>query len=119
MTGPVDARGVPIVEGSWVVFTTNARESGLQFGHVHKIKDYDRTESFFNLGTNAWDRRPVTNYKIQFLKTDAFGAPQFETEYDSTVPNPYRPGQMGAHVDTDKQKKSGYVELDRVKFLVL
>ena len=121
MSGPVDTRGNYLAVGTWVVYSTNNRDSGLQFGHVHKIKSSQGTQSVYNKNTGQWERVAVTNYKIQLLRTDAHGAPIFEQEYDEYAPNPNRSDgkQFGAFVTTDKQSKSGFVEVYSGKFLAL
>ena len=108
MSGPVDTKGNPLTEGTLLVYTTNERNSGLQFGTVHKIKAVDG---------KRWDYSgdepvsvPVTTYKVQFLRTDVYGKPKFETEW---IPEEKK------HRVTDIQQNSRFVEIYAGKVLAL
>lgn len=108
VTGPVDIKGVPLAEGTFVVYTTNERHSGLQFGHVHRIRANQTTRWDYSDGERK--QVPFTEYKIQFLRTDVHGNPKMETEW---LPEEKR------HRETDIQQKSGFVEIYAGKVLAL
>lgn len=101
-------------------YCTKDRDSGLQFGTVHKIKVVDTTESYVD-ENKRWQQRPAVSYKIQFLRTDPHGVPKYERVFDPEAPNPsaYDGSGKGMFVVSDKQEKSGYVEIYGQKFLVL
>lgn len=101
MTGPVDARGVPIVEGTLVVYAVNSRHSGLNFGRVHKIK-----HSTFK----GYDGTIHDDYGLTMEVTDSHGNPKYRTVWDEIERK---------HVPTDQILKSGHVGWSSGKFLVL
>ena len=101
MSGPVDARGIPIVEGSFVVYAVNSRDSGLNFGKVHKIR---------HSTYKTYDGRIRDDFGLTMEITDSHGNPKYRTVWDEAERK---------HVPTDKTLKSGNVGWYQSKFLVL
>jgi len=103
MTAPVDARGNQIRVGDLVVYATNARESGLNFGTVRQIVQKKDTISY----NGDFIRH---NFIITVDKTDAEGNPEMVRNYDY---------ERHEYVDTHVQAKSGQVQYAKYKFLIL
>lgn len=97
---PKDARGDTMYEGDWIVYTTNAEGSSLQFGNIHKISE--------KVWTNPRTGDLRTSHKIVVAKTDSNGNKKYRQEYDYT---------KREYVDTPQQQKSGSIDYRASKFL--
>lgn len=120
---PVDVRGIPLTEGQLVCYTTNARESGLQFGTIRQIRTKHTVRQRMNYETNQPEDMDFYEHRIVFNITDVDGTPKFETRFDPDVPNPesrrWGGNGFGEYVLTDIQSKSGLVQYSSGKFLIL
>lgn len=123
MTPPTDAKGVHLIEGQFVCYTTNDRDSGLQFGHIKTLSIKTQSKQVYDYQSQKSEMRDFQEVRIVVLITDAHGVPKMQTEWDSTAPNPdsvqWGGNGFGKHVEIDKQCVSGRIHHHADKFLVL
>lgn len=105
---PLDAMGNQINIGDLVCYTTNARESGLNFGIVSTIKASQSSKIEWDEITQSWESVPYMTFRIMLNITDAFGREKFHTTWED-----------GRKISTGIPKKSGQVHHSAHKFLRL